>query len=135
MSGEGHLVANHSFDHPDGWRTGTAGYVEDVRKAAKFTSDWLFRPPFGRLGLRQYYILKKEFKIVFWDLMPYDFDKTFGREKSLKILKTKIRPGSVIVLHDSPSSCAELILDEFLSYAVEKGYRFETLPPCPPKGG
>jgi len=129
ISSEGHLTGNHSYSHPDGWRTSTAEYVDDVMKAVEFTSARLFRPPYGRLTIRQYYILKKRFQIVFWDIMPYDFDKSFGSVKSLEILKTRIRPGSIIVLHDSPSSCAELILDEFLSYAVEKGYRFETLPP------
>jgi peptidoglycan/xylan/chitin deacetylase (PgdA/CDA1 family) len=127
ISGEGHLTGNHSYSHRDGWRTGTAEYVDDVMKAAEFTSASLFRPPFGRMTLRQYFILKKRFRIVFWDLMPYDFENTFGREKSLEILKKYSRPGSVIVLHDSPTSCAERILDEFLSYAVEKGYRFEIL--------
>jgi peptidoglycan/xylan/chitin deacetylase (PgdA/CDA1 family) len=127
ITGEGHLIGNHSFSHHDGWRTGTAEYIDDVMKAAEFTSARLFRPPFGRMTLRQYYILKKRFQIVFWDIMPYDFDNAFGRGKSLEILKTYIRPGSVIVLHDSPASCAELILDEFLSFAVAEGYRFEIL--------
>jgi peptidoglycan/xylan/chitin deacetylase (PgdA/CDA1 family) len=125
IAGEGHLTGNHSYSHRDGWRTGTAEYVDDVMKAADSTSARLFRPPFGRMTLRQYYKLKKRFQIVFWDIMPYDFDDTFGREKSLEILKKYIRPGSVIVLHDSPSSCAELILDEFLTFAIEKGYRFD----------
>jgi len=127
ITSEGHLTGNHSFSHCDGWRTGTAEYVDDVMKAAESTSSSLFRPPFGRMTLRQYSILKKRFQIVFWDIMPYDFDNTFGREKTLEILKSRIRPGSIIVLHDSPSSCAEFILDEFLGYAVEKGYRFEIL--------
>jgi peptidoglycan/xylan/chitin deacetylase (PgdA/CDA1 family) len=131
ITGEGHFTGNHSYSHRDGWRTGTTQYVDDVMKATESTSARLFRPPFGRLTLRQYYKLKKKFQIVFWDIMPYDFDKSFGSEKSLDILKKYIRPGSVIVLHDSPTSCAELILDEFLSFAVEKGYRFETLLPAP----
>ena len=127
ITGEGHLIGNHSYSHCDGWRTGTTQYVDDVMKAAEFTSASLFRPPFGRMTLRQYFLLKKRFQIVFWDIMPYDFDNTFGSGKSLEMLKTKIRPGSVIVVHDSPSSCAELILDEFLSFAVEEGYKFEIL--------
>ena len=42
-------------------------------------------------------------------------------KKHSQSLRSKIRPGSVIVLHDSKSSCANLILDEFLGYAVRGG--------------
>ena len=59
--------------------------------------------------------------------MPYDFDKKFGKEKSLQVLKKKIRPGSIIVLHDTPSSTANSIIGEFVTYATECGYRFEVI--------
>jgi len=125
INDEGHIIGNHTFNHIDGWRTSAEVYVNDINKAAEFTSDRIFRPPFGRLGLKQYIRLKKRFQIVFWDLMAYDFDKTFGKQKSLALLKTKIRPGSIIVLHDTPSSCANEILEEFIKYAFGEGYRFE----------
>jgi len=125
---EGHLSGNHGYYHYDGWRTDYIKYVNDVIKAELFTSPTIFRPPFGHMSLKQYRILKKKFKIVVWDLMPYDFDLTFGSERSLSVLKNKIRRGSIIVLHDSPSSVTNLILDEFITFAVESGYRFELVP-------
>ena len=57
--------------------------------------------------------------------MAYDFDSSFGKEKSLNVLKRKIRPGSIIVLHDTASSCANAILDEFIIFALGKGYSFD----------
>jgi len=119
----GHLTGNHGYSHPDGWKTDSLTYVNDVKRASGLTSDKLFRPPFGRLSLRQYRLLKS-FKIVFWDIMAYDFDSSFGSEKSLNILKRKIRPGSIIVLHDTAASCANEILEEFILFAVNEGYRF-----------
>jgi peptidoglycan/xylan/chitin deacetylase (PgdA/CDA1 family) len=127
---QGHFIGNHTFSHFDGWKTRTGRYINDVLEAVEFTSEHFFRPPFGRMGIRQYLKLKEKFQIVFWDVMPYDFDTGFGKEKTLAILKSKIRPGSVIVLHDSKSSCANLILDEFLGYAVGEGYRFEIFAPA-----
>jgi hypothetical protein len=59
--------------------------------------------------------------------MAYDFDFTFGASNSLRILKTRIRPGSIIVLHDTVTSCANAIIGEFLTYAIRAGYRFELL--------
>jgi peptidoglycan/xylan/chitin deacetylase (PgdA/CDA1 family) len=120
---EGHLTGNHSYSHPDGWKTDCQTYVNDVNRAAGLTSDKIFRPPFGRLSLKQYRQLKS-FKIVFWDLMAYDFDSSFGSIRTLEILKDKIRPGSIIVLHDTAASCAKTILEEFINYAVSEGYRF-----------
>lgn len=125
---EGHLSGNHGYYHYDGWRTGSVKYIKDVIKAELFTSGTIFRPPFGHMSFKQYRILKKKYNIVCWDLMPYDFDLTFGSERSLSILKNKIRPGSIIVLHDGSSSSTNLILDEFLTFAVESGYRFELIP-------
>ena len=59
--------------------------------------------------------------------MAYDFDVTFGGEKCLSMLKRKIRPGSIIVLHDKVSSCANEILEKFIMFAQSEGFRFELL--------
>jgi len=120
----GHIIGNHGYSHPDGWKTKTATYIEDAQIAEKFTSGSLFRPPFGRMRPAQFRLLRKKYRIVLWDLMPYDFDSSFGSGNVLKILKKWSRPGSVIVLHDSLGSCAMKILPEFIDYAVGEGYRF-----------
>lgn len=121
-----HLIGNHGYSHLNGWRTDALIYSNDVIRAAKLTSDKVFRPPYGRLTMKQKNLLKS-YNIVFWDIMPYDFDRSFGAENSLMILKSKIRPGSIIVLHDTASSCAIKILSEFLTFALGEGYRFELL--------
>ena len=74
---EGHLIGNHGYNHSNGWRTGTGDYVSNVIRAANFTSDKIFRPPFGRLSLKQKRILLKSYKIFLWDIMPYDFDPRY----------------------------------------------------------
>jgi peptidoglycan-N-acetylglucosamine deacetylase len=122
---EGHVIGNHSYSHPDGWRTGSKNYLDDVLKASALTSDKIFRPPYGRLRLKQYRLLKKQFRIIFWDVMAYDFDEGFRRERAMEVLKKKMREGSVIVLHDRGGSMANALLEEFLSYAIEEGFRFE----------
>jgi len=121
---EGHMIGNHGYEHLNGWRTSTNNYMHNVNRASDFTSDKILRPPYGKLSFSQFKRLSKSFKIVFWDIMPYDFDASFGREKSLKILKEKIQPGSIIVLHDTPSSSANSIIEEFLTFSESKGYEF-----------
>lgn len=128
----GHVVGNHGYNHLVGWKTGLKEYEEEFKLAEKHTSSVLMRPPFGKIRLSQYNLLKRQYKIVFWDLIPYDFDASFGAENTLKILKKKIRPGSIIVLHDKPAACCLEIIDEFIEYAVSSGYNFSTnfLAPC-----
>jgi peptidoglycan-N-acetylglucosamine deacetylase len=122
---KGHIIGNHGYNHPDGWGTSLNRYITDVANAASYTSPNLFRPPFGRLRFNQYKKLRETYKIVFWDIIPYDFDSRFESKKSLLILKKNIRPGSIILLHDSHKSKLMEFIEEFILFAREKGYRFE----------
>jgi len=121
---KGHQIGNHGYNHLNGWVTSGKRYFADVSDAAPHTSSLLFRPPYGRLRYCQFKKIRKTYKIFFWDIMPYDFDKKFEDGKSLEILKKMIRPGSVIVLHDTSLSSAKNILEEFILFSGRKGYRF-----------
>ncbi len=120
----GHVIGNHGYRHLDGWKTSVEEYFENVSRAAPFTSGRLFRPPYGRLTPGQYRRLKESYEIVFWDIMPFDFDSRFGSRNSLKVLMRMIRPGAIIVLHDKPGSSVLLFLEEFIDRAAEAGYSF-----------
>lgn len=122
---KGHMIGNHGYMHLDGLRTSLKKYVADITEAALFTSSLLFRPPYGRLRLVQYRKLKENYKIIFWDIMPYDFDKSLKSEESLRILKEKIRPGSIIVLHDHPKYFSCGFIEEFILFALKEGFRFD----------
>lgn len=121
----GHLIGNHGYDHLNGFLTSSEKYLADIKMAEEFTSGTLFRPPYGRLRIRQYRELLKKYRIIMWDVMPYDFDRRFGAKRSLAILKKKIRPGSVIALHDKPESTVLEFLEAFILFAISEGYRFD----------
>ena len=120
----GHLIGNHGYNHLNGWRTSVTKYVADTEYGSRFTSSDLFRPPYGRLKPGQYRKLKRTYKIFFWDIMHYDFDKSMGAAKSFDVLLLKIRPGSVIVLHDQPFSTLIPLLPRFIETTILRGYRF-----------
>jgi len=123
----GHLVGNHGYFHLNGWRTSVKKYCDNAEKASYFTSSSFFRPPYGRLRIRQYNHLKKSSKIVFWDIMCYDFDPDFSAERSYATLNKRLRNGSVIVLHDTPVSTSRTFLKSFLEESMAKGYKFDTI--------
>jgi peptidoglycan-N-acetylglucosamine deacetylase len=124
ISSSGHLIGNHGYLHISGFTSATVKYLENATAASGLTSDKIFRPPFGRMTNTQYRKLCEKFIIVMWDLMAYDFDVNTGPEKSLAVLKRKIRAGSVIVLHDKPDSTVHEFLREFINHCLNEGYRF-----------
>ena len=124
VAAEGHTIGNHGFSHLNGLTTSIRAYCSDILRGRDITCSNLFRPPYGRLRVRQYRILERSMRIVFWDLMPYDFDRKLTADQSYSILLRRIRSGSVIVLHDTESSNAALYLDRFIQKALEEGYSF-----------
>ena len=129
---EGHSVGNHTFNHLNGWKTATSEYIENVDKAEaqmgnnskfKIQDSRLFRPPYGKITSKQAKILqRKGFKIVMWDIISYDYDANTSPEKCLQNVLKNIKPGSVIVFHDSLKAEKNLrfVLPKVLGFIEKK---------------
>lgn len=121
----GHAVGNHSYNHLKGFENDLKTYVENVEKADELIKSNLFRPPYGRIKREQINFLKKKYKIVMWDVITHDYSKNYNSEKILKLLKNYLRPGSIVVFHDSYK--AEKNLFESIGKAIEywesRGYK------------
>ena len=61
IESEGHMTANHGYEHISGWKTGAQKYIDNATQSAQYAGTKLFRPPYGRLSLRQYRRLKEMF--------------------------------------------------------------------------
>ena len=122
---QGHQIGNHTYNHLNGWISSNRTYLEDIKKCQKLTKTKLFRPPFGRISPLQIRKLKKEFKIIMWDVNCWDFDRNRKNDVS-KILKS-IDKGSIILLHDNIKAEEKLkiILPEILKHFSKKGYSFK----------
>lgn len=127
IASEGHVVGNHGYSHHDGRTTPVRRYCASVFRGREVTCSNIFRPPYGRIRLRQYKIIERSSRVVFWDVMPYDFDHQLSPQQVMTNLKRNVRPGSIIVLHDHQGSKAPVILGDFIDYARESGYEFLTL--------
>ena len=127
IASEGHAIGNHGFSHHDGRTMPVRKYCANVFKGRDITCSNFFRPPYGRIRRRQYKIIERSSRIIFWDVMPYDFDHKLTPQQVMTNLKRNIRPGSIIVLHDHPGSKAVMILSDFIDYAIASGYEFLTL--------
>jgi peptidoglycan/xylan/chitin deacetylase (PgdA/CDA1 family) len=61
----------------------------------------LFRPPYGRFRKSQIREIRKDYKIVMWDVLSQDYDQKINPEKCFSNIEENIRPGSIVVFHDS----------------------------------
>lgn len=120
----GHRTGNHSYNHIRGFRYATEEYVQNVKKASEMIQSKLFRPPHGRIKLAQLKALRKEYDIVMWDVITYDYDRGRSPERILKTIRRNLRKGSVVVFHDSLKAKANVleVLPKALAFWQSKGY-------------
>ncbi|MEM9849778.1 MAG: polysaccharide deacetylase family protein [Bacteroidota bacterium] len=126
----GHAVGNHTFHHLDGWKTRTQVYLANVATCtSQLGSSVLFRPPYGHLKPTQAKAIKKNHRIVLWDVLSGDFDVHLTPEKCLANVLAATKKGSIIVFHDSLKAAPRLqyVLPEVLDYYSRKGFRFEAI--------
>lgn len=125
---QGHEVGNHTYNHLKGWKSETIGYFRNVLKASKLIDSKLFRPPYGKITLRQAKYIKNRFDIIMWSILTYDFDKSVSPEDCL-LLSMDVKPGNIVVFHDNIKSEDNLLyaLPRFIDYCFSKGYKFKTI--------
>ncbi len=129
ITSNGHRVGNHSYNHINGWKSSNKEYFTNIEKAEKLIHSNLFRPPYGRVTPMQIKFLKKQYSIVMWSVLTYDFDKKVSKEQCLKNSIINTKPGSVVVFHDSIKSADNLLyaLPLFLKYFTDNGFIFKML--------
>ncbi|MBX2962594.1 MAG: polysaccharide deacetylase family protein [Cyclobacteriaceae bacterium] len=135
---EGHAVANHTFNHLNGWNTSLDLYTDNVvrceqvmhsaHKTGKPASK-LFRPPYGRITRAQIKSLTG-YKIIMWDVLSFDYDVSLSPEACLKNSIKVTRPGSIIVFHDSHKAEKNMryALPRYIDHCLQKGYSFNRIP-------
>ncbi len=131
----GHCLGNHTFSHTDGWRSSLKHYLEDVKRCDDVFQSSLFRPPYGRITPGQAKVLSKQYNIVMWSLMTFDFHPKVKPERSLRIMKRKAAPGSIILMHDSEKAEGNVIsiLTGVMEYFSGSGFTFNSLESVFPK--
>lgn len=135
---EGHAVGNHTNNHLKGWNSTTELYVNNVDKAQQIMkiqapelkSEKLFRPPYGKLKHRQgEALIKLGYKIVMWDVLSVDWDKSILQETCFKNVVHNAKEGSIIVFHDSVKAEKNLkyALPKALDYFTKKNFVFKAI--------
>ncbi len=128
MQEEGHLIGNHSYSHVNTFPVFPAEKMiadlqrsDDAIKAVTNQPVRFFRPPFGitnpiiKKALRSF-----DYYTIGWSIRSLDTSIKDAGKVAERIIK-RIRPGSVILLHD-PLPHSEEILVKVLAYLDENDY-------------
>lgn len=126
---KGHKVGNHTHNHVQGIRKFSKRYLHNTKLASEYIESDLFRPPHGHMRIPQFFILKKLYKIVMWDVVTRDYSKLMTPEKVLENVKKYTRNGSVIVFHDSLKAEKNMkyAMPRSIEWLLEQGYTFKLL--------
>lgn len=129
ITAEGHAIGNHTYDHPDGWKTSQTAYLRNVIRAKATIPSRLFRPPYGRITPAQVNALKHKFRLVMWDVLSADFDSTNSPQQCYENVVRNVKAGSIVVFHDSLKAQKNMLfaLEQSLSQLSHDGYIFRAL--------
>lgn len=142
----GHVIGNHTYNHPRGWNSSTKSYVENVKQAQEIidlqfqksgsskiqsSNQKLFRPPYGQITTKQgRELINLGYQIIMWHVLAIDWKSSIKKETCLNNVVKNAENGSVIVFHDSEKASKNMMhaLPKTLEYFKNKGFTFKSLP-------
>lgn len=133
---DGHGVGLHSWKHRHAYlmlgsqsRQAITEGRQRLQTMVKEPLRW-YRSPWGATNLWQSLILKKlKLRLVLWSVQARDWKAATGAEEVRRRLRQRLRPGSIIVLHDAggeagaPAHTVQA-LPELLQQLRNDGYQF-----------
>ena len=137
MVEEGHVVANHTYSHPDmSAISDKAAFMKELQDVEilykEITGEEMlkyYRPPQGKFSLENLQMAKElGYQTFFWSLAYVDWYQNDQptHEQAFDKLIPRIHPGAIVLLHNTSQTNGEII-DELLTRWEEMGYRFGTL--------
>ena len=130
---EGHLVGNHSYSHHFWFDMFSSGkMLADIRQmdneVIKITGlkPLLFRPPYGVINPNLTQAINKgKYTPIGWSIRSFD-TRIKDEQKLLSRILAKVKPGDIILLHDSMEITAT-ILPQLIQQLMSKGYKIARL--------
>jgi peptidoglycan/xylan/chitin deacetylase (PgdA/CDA1 family) len=96
--------------------TAATGRTPTLYRPAGGLSDDLVRQTAGRFGLAE----------ILWDVIPFDWANDSNTAATRSMLMTYIKPGSVVLFHDTYSSTVDLVY-QFIPVLKANGYHLVTV--------
>ena len=131
--GEGHEIANHSWDHPQLNKMGEAAVKDQLDRAHNVirqttgVTPTLMRPPYGAFTTTQRTWANAvwNYKVILWDVDSLDWKhRTPAKTESIIMKETK--NGSIILCHDIHKTTIDA-MPATLDALLAKGFKFVTV--------
>lgn len=136
MVNEGHIVGNHTENHPNLHKLGDAEKMKEELKIlddkyyAQFGEHMKYmRPPEGEYSERVLAAAKDAgYKTMFWSFAYKDWmkDVNNGADYAFNAVTPYLHSGAIILLHAVSRDNADA-LESIINYAKERGYEFKSL--------
>ncbi len=139
MTEEGHIVGNHTVNHPSMPDVPDEKVIEEVKKLSESYYDLtgkkmkFFRPPMGEYSERTLKLTKDAgFTNVFWSFAYCDWEvnNQRGTGYAYNQITEGVHDGAILLLHAVSRDNAE-ILDKVIKDLKAKGYKFKSLQDFP----
>ncbi|MDD7178774.1 MAG: polysaccharide deacetylase family protein [Lachnospiraceae bacterium] len=132
MKEEGHLVGNHTMNHPSLPDQSVTQIQEEIRgletvfkEKTGYELDKFFRPPMGEFSDRVLKVVQDlGYRTIFWSIVYYDYnpDQQPGKQYVMDHFNQYDHRGAIALMHNISKSNAEA-LDGVLTELEKKGYR------------
>lgn len=132
MIDEGHVVGNHSTNHPNMTTLSIEQVETEVMQLHEYISQtfqydmYLFRAPEGAISKQSMAAVQSlGYRNVLWSFAYHDWDVTHQMDPSTALNKacSRCHPGAIYLLHAVSQTNAE-ILGDFIDSVRAQGYEF-----------
>ena len=133
ISEAGMEIGNHTWEHPNMTTIPAAevplqfSRANEAIAAATGQTPTIWRPPGGLTNDAVNAVAARDgLAGILWDVIPFDWINDSDTAATRYMLMTQIKPGSVVLLHDSYSSTVDL-LSQFIPVLKANGYHLVTV--------
>ena len=126
-------IGNHTWEHPDMTSIPAADIpaqftrADDAIAAATGQTPNLWRPPGGLTNDAVNAAAARNGQAtILWDVVPFDWINDSDTAATRYMLMTQIKPGSVVLFHDTYSSTVDLVY-QFIPVLKANGYHLVTV--------
>jgi peptidoglycan/xylan/chitin deacetylase (PgdA/CDA1 family) len=134
---QGHVVGNHTWDHPHLPRLQPSQVRDEVRRTqdeiirAAGVRTRLFRPPYGQLDVDVVHeVIGMDYKIILWNVDSLCWAGLDGPQIATNVLM-HMQPGAIVLMH-SAGGVSRAPTVQALPYIIDitlaAGYTFTTIP-------
>ncbi len=126
-------IGNHTWEHPnmttipDHYVPGQLSRAQDAIAAATGVTPTIWRPPGGLTDPAVDAVAAQDgLAGILWDVIPFDWINDSDTAATRYMLMTQIKPGSVVLFHDTYSSTVDLV-QQFIPVLKANGYHLVTV--------